>query len=231
MARTTKKAARVRVKPVPGPGALDRLFTPGNILFCATLWVVAGFCVLLLVDSRERLLTAAVTFAVLGWLVTVAVALQNRIRQHTFELILTTRFNPVYRENAKTVQDYTLKLGVITENMAREISQRKTYKDAKLDKALGLLANFYELLAIAVKHKDADEKILREFFEDILINFFDKIEPLLPFWRGEKEPLESRGDYPSGSVPFLPPRPYPQAFIYLEELCRNWKLARQYGEA
>jgi len=182
------------------PGFIDRHVTPRNLFGASGL---AGAILLLMTpfwDDRAQVYWAGLSLALMGWLFSSSVIMSNRLKQHSFDLILKTRFEMIYRDSIRDIRkEFPRMSDVITKKRSKEIFRGKANKEIKLRLAINTLLNFYEVLAISVWFQDADEMILREYFREIIRNFWIQVKNIIPLWRAENKDV----------------------FTYLEWLCES----------
>lgn len=130
--------------------------------------------------------------AICGWLFTSAVQLFNRVRQHTMTLIHETRFNDTYLRNSILIQDRFRAHGHFSEREAEAIIDSDAEADKEFRRALSRVLNFYEYLAIAVFYRDANERLLREFFVIMVVDNFRNAEPFHRVWQRRYGPDAGR---------------------------------------
>lgn len=137
---------------------------------------------------------------VFGWIITAAVTVRGRIKEHSFDLILRTRFEDSYLESARILNKALKNVDIVDIADARRIYA--SGKDGEISVRLSAsnLFNFYEILAIAVYYKDADERIVKEYFYDIITTLYRQLQHFVPIWRAQD----------------------PESFVYLEWLYKRW---------
>ena len=139
-----------------------------------------------------------------GWILTAALTVRDRIKHHTFDLIMRTRFESSFLESSRTYSKLYKKIEIVDKAEARRIWDSKAPDDIEKKQAIAMLLNFYEILSISVYFKDADENILKEYFYDLIRGTYSRLQNFIPLWR-EATPL-----------------PDSDAFIYLEWLYKRW---------
>jgi len=132
--------------------------------------------------------------------------LYAEIRDHAFTLLRESRSNGELREAMYAV-------GVVLREHREKNEQGLSLDNVKIirnkNKKLGsqfkMIANFFETIAIAIKHHEVQESILENYYDQILINFYEGINrKYLPFVRNSSE----------GSSTL---------YVHLDDLYKSWK--------
>ena len=126
--------------------------------------------------------------------------IRDRIKEHSFNLIFRTRFEDTYRESERALTNSFKDVDIVGMEKARRIYTSEEKEDIALRRSVSNLLNFYEILSISVYYKDADERIIKEYFYDLLVRMYEQLQHFIPLWR--------EGD--------------PEAFVYLEWLYKRW---------
>jgi len=166
-------------------------------IFLGALFLIPG----LALSQGDIIVLLGIMFAITGWLFTSAVSIQSRIKQHTFDLIIKTRFDDIFKQNSNLIRINFDNNYPVAENIAKEIFYSKDEKKIEIRNAVGDILNFYEILAISIWYRDADDEIYKEYYKDLLIEDMDKLETFVPIWRIKNK----------------------EAFIYTEWLYDKWK--------
>ena len=174
--------------------------TPGRLVVGALLIGLIIASVMYLVKPQPSGVWLGISIFVFGWIITGALTVRDRIKRHTFDLIFRTRFEQNYIESVRSVRRAFKDIDIVSMAEARRISRSEQGDDIILRTHTANLFNFYEILAISVYYKDADEHIIKEYFYDILNKLYMQLQHFVPIWR-EK---------------------YPEALIYLEWLYKRW---------
>lgn len=124
-------------------------------------------------------------FVVVGFLFTAGIKLHTEIRDHAFSLLRESRSNSELRQAMYVVggilREHREKNepGLSLENVKIIRSNNK-----KLASQFKMVANFFEIIAIAIKHREVQESLLEDYYDQILINFYEGIkQEYLPFVR------------------------------------------------
>ncbi len=180
--------------------SLDKFLTPEWLLVLA---VIAGVILLSIAFAWPiglRPFWIGISIAIFSWLFTSAINLRNRIKAHTFDLILRTRFESSFVESALGVKEAYPEYDFIPEDEAVRIFNGTAADDIKLRQYVSNQLNFYEVIAISVYYKDADEHILKEYFYEVILEQWKMFQNFIPLWRGKSK----------------------EAFVYLEWLQKEW---------
>ncbi len=137
---------------------------------------------------------------VFGWIITAALTIRGRIKEHSFDLILRTRFEDSYLESARVLSKALRNVDIVDIADAHRIYASGEDEDISVRLSAANLFNFYEILAISVYYKDADERIVREYFYDIITTLYRQLQHFVPIWRVHD----------------------PESFVYLEWLYKRW---------
>lgn len=182
---------------------LTAVFSPSGLAGLAIIMIVSAFFFVpeLGLESRDTIILIGILFAITGWLFTSAVNIHNRIKQHTFDLIIRTRFDESYKKSTSLLRISFSSSTLISKSDASLILAAVEGENKKLRDAIGDVLNFYEVLAISIWYRDANEEILKEYYKDILVGHVKKAFNIFPLWRSTDK----------------------EAFIYVEWLYNRWK--------
>ena len=182
---------------------LTAVFSPSGLAGLAIIMIVSAFFFVpgLGLESRDTIILIGILFAITGWLFTSAVNIHNRIKQHTFDLIIRTRFDESYKNSTSLLRTSFSSSTLISKSDASLILAAVEGENKKLRNAIGDVLNFYEVLAISIWYRDANEEILKEYYKDILVGHVKKAFNIFPLWRSTDK----------------------EAFIYVEWLYNRWK--------
>lgn len=186
---------------------LDRFLTANTLLWATGIvLVICGlvfYCTSL--HIREKVLLAGFLLAVSGWLFTSAITTRNRIKQHTIELITGNRFDGTFSSSSACIRKYLANHDFLTEEHALKIFNVKEGDDERVlevRNAIVDVLNFYEVLALMIWFKDTNELILKEYYYDLVLGHYEKLNKMIPLWRREEK----------------------EAFKYFEWLYNRWKI-------
>lgn len=170
----------------------------GAILFVAVLaggtWLFTG---------ETRGLWLGIGIFVAGWIFTAIMDNRSRTEQHTFNLMLNTRFDDNFiksiRETSRFLRQHN---DEITQELAEKLYNAKQKgNDLVVRQSIGAILNIYEIIAISVYYRDADEFLLREYYNGLVLNHYKKFSPMIAEWR--------KSD--------------PETFVYFEWLAKRWR--------
>jgi hypothetical protein len=111
-------------------------------------------------------LTAAA--AVIGWICTSLVSIQNSVKQHTVNSLLQSRLSATFIEKGKELDALLLQDGKrrpLTLEDCKPTSDETTSKGVA---AVRYMLNYYEFIAVGVRQGDLDEKLLRQTVRGIV---------------------------------------------------------------
>ena len=95
----TFKLLRREHKGLVAPSLIDRIVVPVFLFWASG---ISGAFLLIWTpvwDTQQKPFWIGVSFAVMGWIFTAGVTLNNRLKQHSFDLIMRNRFESVFRES------------------------------------------------------------------------------------------------------------------------------------
>lgn len=167
----------------------------------AYLVVFAGGVVLL--TGEVRGLWLGIGIFVGGWIFTAIMDNRSRAEQHTFKLMLNTRFDANFiksmRETSRFLRQHS---GTITKELAKEIcNETEDGHNLTVRQSIGSVLNIYEIIAISIYFRDADEFLLREYYNGLVLSHYEQLLPMIGEWR--------KGD--------------PENFVYFEWLAKRWR--------
>lgn len=174
--------------------------TPGRLVMGALVIGVVIGLVTHWVKPQPEGVWFGIGIFVFGWIFTAALTVRGRIKEHSFDLILRTRFEESYHESARALTSAFKNVDIVNMGDAHKIYTSEEDDDITLTRNVSNLLNFYEILSISVYYKDADERIIKEYFHDLLTRMYLQLQHFVPLWR--------EGD--------------PEAFVYLEWLYKKW---------
>ena len=92
--------------------------------------------------------------------------------------------------------------GKITKELAKKLYDSKDEKDGLATRqAIGAILNVYEIIAISIYFGDADEYLLREYYNGLILGHFESLFPMIEEWR----------------------KTDPETFVYFEWLAKRWR--------
>ncbi len=165
------------------PGKVYILSSPGFLAVLALLsLLISGIFGVILDEGNEFLRNAVIIGGVagFGYLITTSVNLHNRIREHTFSLIGNVRFDVEYRQHATRIVSQ-LPAEVVPFKRIEQIMTTISGQDLLLRGSINIMMNFFELLAIAVITRNANETILREFYKSPVLAYSKKLQNMIVY--------------------------------------------------
>jgi hypothetical protein len=123
--------------------------------------------------------------AMLGWMVTVATARRNSRKQHTMAVLTQVRISTEVNNRVRSIYKQFPLGQTITENDLRDASNAQAIADVRY------MLNYYEFLAVALKHGDLDRRLLKDCIRGQLCDFYKKAEVII---------IESRKSDPRGEI-------------------------------
>ena len=192
-----------------GNRIIPRLFSYRGLALSAVLAIVvgtAGWTVVILRSENlgidESLTFFAILTAVAGVLFGASVQAYIRVRQHSMNLMINSRFLDRYREYLVTVRKYFKnKDDIISRQDAEKIIRYGDKNDDEFTNCLSTLLDYYEFIAICLYYGDIDEEIAKSFLLDIVLLIYVRSYRLVEVW------IDIHG---------------PDTFIYLRCLCSEW---------
>lgn len=121
--------------------------------------------------------------AVAGVMFTSAVAIYNRVKQHTFDLIIKTRFDELFKKNSNLVRLNFSNYDEVPSDIALNIYNSTDEVLIEVRNAVADVLNFYEILAISVWYRDANEEILKDYYKDFIVEHVGILKNFIPIWR------------------------------------------------
>lgn len=120
-------------------------------------------------DKQQIVVLLAAWLAVIGWIVTAWTSIRNSVKQHTVNTLLQSRLSLTYMERADRVNKF---FGAY--ERAHPVATRDPEQDATSgisaddEEALRYILNYFEYIAIGVRHGDLHEAMLHASLRSIL---------------------------------------------------------------
>lgn len=118
---------------------------------------------------------------ILGWLIHASLGARHQRRQHTLNVLLQTRMSTEYQSQARNLRCVYSQHSTIPEDVVGAYYENKlaTNKETDKKKKLNIEAavyflNFYEFLAIGIRHGDLDEDVLYDTLKAIAPSLYTK---------------------------------------------------------
>lgn len=146
-----------------------------GLLICAVVGSFVGFVLwqhrLAVGDQRQLLahqwvLAMGAFTAMIGWLTSALVTARNSVKQHTITTLLQSRLSVAYMERLRKVNDAFAPVGgtyiAVTEEDFADANKAEALS------ALRYLLNYFEFIAVAIRHGDLDEKVMNASMSGIV---------------------------------------------------------------
>lgn len=150
-------------------------------LFCGIVWtvIISGYVILRYYGTYQTSLSILVTgtFVGMGWWIQAINTAANARRAHTLNIIMASRTSTEYQQQTRASSRLYRGDRIIPQELAewRWNPSKDEFKNAvvpkKLDEAISgtvYILNYFEFLSQGIKHKDLDDKLLKECFSGIL---------------------------------------------------------------
>lgn len=150
-------------------------------LFCGIVWtvVISGYIILRYYDTYQTSLSILVTgtFVGMGWWIQAINTAANARRAHTLNIIMASRTSTEYQQQTRASSRLYRGDRIIPQALAEwrwnpgKDEFKNTVVPKKLDEAISgtvYILNYFEFLSQGIKHKDLDDKLLKECFSGIL---------------------------------------------------------------
>lgn len=184
------------------------MLTRGFLLVGALLFIVLIVIVSIFLSAESLGFWLGISVFVAGWLFTSVLENINNVERHTLDLMLRTRFEEHFVDSLR----FWSKLrrnneSRMDEKFAKTIFHSTDRSCIFAREHIANILNFFEIIAISLYYNDADEFLLREYFNDILVENFGPLEHFMVEWRSQD----------------------PEAFVYYEWLALRWGAQRTYS--
>jgi hypothetical protein len=135
----------------------------------------------------------AAFLAAIGWTVTSLVTLRNSVKQHTMNTLLQTRLSATYMEHVKTV---TSMFSTINgELIPLTYTEVRTPPHGVDFGSLSYMLNYFEYVAVGIRHGDLNEGLLKASLRGIVCSIFCVAEQLIAQRRAELGPYKKSRSY------------------------------------
>lgn len=178
----------------------DQILQPKRLIKYGVVVGIFMFFLIPVWGGNFRVLWVGITFAFFGYIFAASINLRNRIKQHTFDLLVKTRFDEIFINSETKIHLAYFRKKEISKNDAKRIYNKPDKDDIEFRKSLATVFNIYEIIAISIYYKDANERITKEYYQEMIVSDWKKFWNLLSLYRGD----------------------LPSAFLYLEWLCGRW---------
>ncbi len=120
-------------------------------------------------EKQQIVVLMAAWLAVIGWIVTSWTSIRNSVKQHTINTLLQSRLSSTYMERADRVNKFFGAYESRHPLQTRDPDADPTLGIAGDDEeALRYILNYFEYIAIGVRHGDLHEAMLRASLRSIL---------------------------------------------------------------
>jgi hypothetical protein len=130
-------------------------------------------------DPTAIIAYSAAMIALAGWMYQSWLAVRNSRKQHTMNVLLQTRLNPLFAEHAEIIEA-AFPLGKPITFDALALTGNAKAKDS-----VRWILNYYEFIAAGIHHGDLDEALMQDCMLTQLCRFFKKSEDYIRQSRGE----------------------------------------------
>ena len=124
-----------------------------------------------------------VVFAVEGWMVSAYITLRNSIKQHTINTLLQSRLSAVYMESARIINESFFAPGMNDEPIS--VTFIRSSFNVKERGAVDYVLNYFEFLAVGIRHGDLDKNVLGHTLRGILVRLYGKMILYIKFMRDD----------------------------------------------
>jgi hypothetical protein len=173
------------------------MFEPGvfrpsrvlGLLLCAVIGSFSGFVMwqwaLSLTDPRQLtapqwVLALGAFTAMLGWMSSALVTVRNSVKQHTINTLLQTRLSATYMDRAKLITDTFGKPGAEIKQLPADYEKSLP---VEVMNAVRYHLNYFEFIAVGIRHGDLDEQLMRSTLRGILVAQCALTKPLIDNYR------------------------------------------------
>lgn len=132
-----------------------------------------------------------VVVAILVWIGTSYVTMRNLVKQHTINTLLQSRLSATYMENARALnKGFFGKHGELIPLTQEEVI--KPPEEVNLQ-ALGYMLNYFEFIAVGIRHGDLDESVMKNSLRGIVCSVFCVAESFIHTRRSDvQDPSKAR---------------------------------------
>ncbi len=122
--------------------------------------------------------------AMVGWIVSSMVTIRNSIKQHTINTLLQSRLSATYMEKAKFInKTFFTPEGKLLPFSKEDITNTEKEEERE---ALTYVLNYFEFIAVGIRHGDFDEAVMKQTLRGILVNAYLFSEAYIKQGRGEE---------------------------------------------
>lgn len=209
-------------------GLLLKQITPAKLMLVSAS--LLGICLILVflyffyseLDENKKqsfIIFISALVAVSGFLLNASIKLHSEMRDRAFQLIISSRENPVYRNAFRYGMKFLRKEASKREFKSEKVVALVDGKDGDVELKfiernadgsgkvitrpisneemrgyVSTIGNFFEEMAIAIEYKEVYEPLLLDYYHSILIPYYDLMKPkILPAMRGIKYSSINKG--------------------------------------
>ena len=134
---------------------------------------------------------ATVVVAILVWIGTSYVTMRNLVKQHTINTLLQSRLSATYMENARALnKGFFGKHGELIPLTQEEVINPPEQVNLQ---ALNYMLNYFEFIAVGIRHGDLDESVMKNSLRGIICSVFCVAESYIHTRRSDvKDPGKAR---------------------------------------
>ena len=161
-------------------------------------WERTGFLFLfwtpekLELEKTQGVAVFATFLAAIGWNITSLVTLRNSVKQHTMNTLLQSRLSATYMEHVKSVNSMFTFNGKIIPLTLTEVKKPPAGVDFG---SLNYMLNYFEYVAVGIRHGDLHEGLLRASLRGIVCNIYCVAKELIEERRSELGPYKKSRSY------------------------------------
>jgi hypothetical protein len=127
-------------------------------------------------ETHSWVVGGAAAAAVIGWIVSAMTTIRNSVKQHTINTLLQSRLSATYMAHAEAVGDHFAKFIAAKRN---DPEGKVTVVDDMPKKAIGYILNYYEFIALGIRHGDLDEGVLKSSLRSMVGRTVYLVDPLI----------------------------------------------------
>lgn len=123
------------------------------------------------------LVLIATMAAITGWVVAASITIRNSIKQHSINTLLQSRLSTAYMQRADVINSKLFAPGMPLGPLPLSYWEDPENSDIWL--SVEYVLNYFEFLAVGIRHGDLDEPVLRNTLRGIVVRLFDRASPLI----------------------------------------------------
>ncbi|WP_431152245.1 DUF4760 domain-containing protein [Acidovorax facilis] len=132
-----------------------------------------------------------VVVAIMVWIGTSYVTMRNLVKQHTINTLLQSRLSATYMENARALnKGFFGKHGELIPLTQEEVINPPAEVNLQ---ALNYMLNYFEFIAVGIRHGDLDESVMKNSLRGIVCSVFCVAENYIHTRRSDvRDPSKAR---------------------------------------